>query len=381
MSARGWKRLCPSTPPCAAGRWPARTPARAIRRWSPAISAAAPPSTRRSATSPSPMPTRPRRIGRPFSPPSRPAASSPATRRRKKPRACVPGPGLARLTVVPSRCSPTPETAMTAPSRPKRRPLASLWTALLLAFMAGAFLSQPARADALADIKKAGVLKVGIFEDFPPFASAGSDMTLHGYDIDVANDLAKALGVKAQLVGITGQNRIPYLQEHKVDILLSVGQSPEREKVVDFTQSYAPYYIAVLGPPSVAVKSAADLAGKSVGVNRGTLEDSSLTAAAPTADIRRFDNYNGVISAFLSGQVQLIAVGNDVGATVLARHPAVTPEQKFELLTSPDHIALNKNEPALKAALDDAIAKMKSDGTLNKISIEWLQKPLDPKDL
>jgi polar amino acid transport system substrate-binding protein len=239
-----------------------------------------------------------------------------------------------------------------------------------------------ARADALDDIHKAGVLKVGVFEDFPPFASAGSDMSLHGYDIDVANALAKSLGVKLALVGITGQNRIPYLQEHKVDILLSVGQSPEREKVIDFTQSYAPYYIAVLGPHAMKVTTAADLAGKTIGVNRGTLEDSSLTEAAPKdADIKRFDNYNGVISAFLAGQVQMIAVGNDVGASVLARHPTIEPEQKFQLLSSPDHIALNKNEPALKQSLNDTIAKMKADGSLNKISIQWLQKPLDPKDL
>jgi polar amino acid transport system substrate-binding protein len=207
-------------------------------------------------------------------------------------------------------------------------------------------------------------------------------MSLHGYDIDVANALAKSLGVKLALVGITGQNRIPYLQEHKVDILLSVGESPEREKVIDFTQSYAPYYIAVLGPAALKVTTAADLAGKTIGVNRGTLEDSSLTEAAPKdADIKRFDNYNGVISAFLAGQVQLIAVGNDVGASVLARHPAIAPEQKFQLLSSPDHIALNQNEPALKQALNDAVTKMKTDGTLNKISIQWLQKPLDPKDL
>jgi polar amino acid transport system substrate-binding protein len=266
---------------------------------------------------------------------------------------------------------------MTARSRPQR-PIA----ALLVSCTFAAMTLQSAHADALEDIHKAGVLKVGVFEDFPPFASAGADMSLHGYDIDVANLLAKSLGVKLTLVGITGQNRIPYLQEHKVDILLSVGQSPEREKVIDFTASYAPYYIAVLGPHALTVTSAADLAGKTIAVNRGTLEDSSLTEAAPkTADIKRFDNYNGVISAFLAGQVQLIAVGNDVGASVLARHPAIEPEQKFQLLSSPDHIALNKNEPAFKQSLDDAIAKMKADGTLNKISIQWLQKPLDPKDL
>ena len=72
-----------------------------------------------------------------------------------------------------------------------------------------------ARADELADIKQAGVINVGVFEDFPPFASAGPDMTLHGYDIDVANALAKTLGVKLKLVGVTGQNRIPYSRNTK----------------------------------------------------------------------------------------------------------------------------------------------------------------------
>jgi len=261
--------------------------------------------------------------------------------------------------------------------------LPSPLSAILL--LVAAFIAcQPvlARADALADIKKAGVLNVGVFEDFPPFASAGPDMRLRGYDIDVANALAAALGVKLNLVAVTGQNRIAYLEDHKVDILLSVGDSPEREKVIDFTSAYAPYYIAVMGPHALKVTGPADLAGKSIGVNRGTLEDTSATTAAPpTADIRRFDNYNGVITAFLSGQVQLIVVGNDVGAAVLARHPAIEPEEKFELLTSPDHIALNKNEPALKAALNDAIAKMRSDGSLNDISVKWLHKPLNEKDL
>ena len=256
----------------------------------------------------------------------------------------------------------------------------SAFLLLVAAFVA--YQPAAARADALADIKKAGVLNVGVFEDFPPFASAGPDMRLHGYDIDVATALAAALGVKLNLVAVTGQNRIPYLEDHKVDILLSVGDSPEREKVIDFTSAYAPYYIAVLGPHALRVTGPADLAGKSIGVNRGTLEDTSMTSAAPsTADIRRFDNYNGVITAFLSGQVQLIVVGNDVGAAVLARHPTIEPEEKFELLTSPDHIALNKNEPALKAALNDAITKMKSDGSLNDISVKWLHKPLNEKDL
>ena len=252
---------------------------------------------------------------------------------------------------------------------------------LMLALGISLAAAGPAAADELDDIVKAGVLKVGIFEDFPPFSSAGTDMKSQGYDIDVIDLLAKALGVKPELVGITGQNRIPYLTEHKVDILVSVGQSAERAKIIDFTDAYAPYYIAVMGPKSVAVSGPADLKGKTIAVNRGTLEDTSVTEVAPAgADIQRFNDYNGVISAFLSGQVQLMVVGNDVGATILAKHPAIEPEQKFQLMNSPDHIGLNKNEPRLKQKLNDAIAQMKKDGSLNEISKKWLYLPL-PSDL
>jgi polar amino acid transport system substrate-binding protein len=160
-----------------------------------------------------------------------------------------------------------------------------------------------AHADGLDEITKAGVLKIGVFGDFPPFSSVATDMSLRGYDIDVARILADALKVKPNFVTVTGQNRIPYLTEHRVDILLSVGQSAEREKVIDFTDAYAPYYIAVIGPHALKVESKSDLSDKSIAVNRGTLEDTSLTEAAPaSADIRRFDNYNSVIQAFLSGQ-------------------------------------------------------------------------------
>lgn len=252
---------------------------------------------------------------------------------------------------------------------------------LALVFAVSTSTVGPAFADEVDDIAKAGVLKVGIFEDFPPFSSAGPDLKSQGYDIDVIAILAKALNAKPELVGITGQNRIPFLTEHKVNILVSVGKSAERERIIDFTDAYAPYYIAVMGPKSLAVAAPADLKGKSVAVNRGTLEDTSLTEVAPAGtDIQRFNDYNGVISAFLSGQSQLMVVGNDVGATVLAKHPAIEPEQKFQLMNSPDHIGLNKNQPRLQQKLNETIAQMKKDGSLDAISRKWLFQPL-PKDL
>ena len=263
----------------------------------------------------------------------------------------------------------------------KRRTMLHASIAMLMLGAAG-LAAAPANADALEDIAKAGTLNVGIFSDFPPFSSASADMSIKGYDIDVAQYIADSLKVKLNLVSVTGQNRIPYLTDKRVDMLMSVGYSKEREEVIDYAAAYAPYYIAVIGPAAMAVKGKDDLAGKSIAVNKGTLEDTSLTEVAPAStDIRRFDNYNSVIQAFISGQTDLMVVGNDVGAQVLARQEGLKPEQKFQLLTSPSHIGLNKKEDGLKAAINDAVAKMLADGKLNASSEAWLKTPLNPDNL
>ncbi len=267
-------------------------------------------------------------------------------------------------------------------SRTAVRRFAQATVHALIAATVGLCASVPlAHADALDQIQKSGVVRIGVFEDYPPFGSIGPDMKPQGYDIDVANLIGKALGAKVELVQVTGDNRMGYLASGKADMLLSVGETPEREKVIDFTQPYAPYYLAVFGPKALALKDAGGLGGKTVAVARGTLEDLSVTKAAPpSAVIKRFDDPSGAIAAFLSGQTQLLVVGNDVGATIIARHPAVDPEQKFTLFSSPDHVGVNKNEARLKRKLDEAIANARKDGTMNAISQKWLHAPL-PADL
>lgn len=258
---------------------------------------------------------------------------------------------------------------------PTRRGSIAVGFAFAAVLVTGGFV--PAAADTLENVTKSGVLRVGIFEDFPPFASLNASMKIEGYDTEVADKLAAALGVKAELVGITGQNRVPFLTEDKVDVLLSIGYSDERAEVVDFVGPYAPYYIVVMGPEELDVKDAAGLSGKSIAVNKGTLEDTEVTKIAPAdANIQRYADYSGVISSFLSGQSQLMVVGNDVGATILAQNPAIKPVEKFQLLTSPSEMAVKKGETGLKDALAKALAEMKADGSLNEIAVRWLKQPL-----
>jgi len=267
--------------------------------------------------------------------------------------------------------TPTPSTPLFSKAR----------RALLLGLFASvcvAALPRPAQADTLADITKAGVLRVAVPQDFPPFGSIGADMAPQGLDIDVAALMAKRMGVKLQLVPVSSTNRVPYLQTRKVDLIISsLGKNPEREKVLDFSEAYAPFYNGVFGPADMPVKSAADLAGKTVGVTRGAVEDLELSKIAPAnATIKRYEDNNATISAFLSGQVQLIATGNVVAAALIAKHAPKAPETKFLIKNSPCFVGMNKDEPALQAKVNAILADAKKDGALNSLSIKWLLRPL-----
>jgi len=261
----------------------------------------------------------------------------------------------------------------------KRRQMLAIFGAAMLA---AATASGPSLADTLADIASRGTLRVAVPQDFPPFGSVGPDMASMGYDIDMANFIAEKLGVKAELVPVTSANRIPYLQTGKVDLVISsLGKNAEREAVIDFSSPYAPFFNGVFAPAEVAVSKAEDLSGKTVGVTRGAIEDLELTKIAPAdAVLKRYEDNNGTISAFLSGQVDVVATGNVVAAAILAKNPPKRPELKFLIKNSPCYIGLNKNEPALLEKVNAVIAGAKSDGTLNAVSKKWLGTDL-PADL
>ncbi|WP_432241385.1 transporter substrate-binding domain-containing protein [Herbaspirillum robiniae] len=252
---------------------------------------------------------------------------------------------------------------------------------LVLALGLMSAVSAQSRADALADIQKAGVVRIGVPQDFAPFGSVNTDLQLQGLDIDVAKLIAKNMGVKVQLVPVASANRIAYLQTHKADLVIStLGKSAEREKVIDFSQAYAPYNNSVFGVASVPVSGPADLAGKVVGVARGTFQDIQLTETAPkTATIKRYEDNNAMISAYVSGQVQLVGTGDFVAYALAEKAPGNKPVLKYIIHESSCSVGLNKNEAALLAKVNDAITAAKKSGELNTIVKKWLNVPLPQK--
>ncbi|NML48540.1 transporter substrate-binding domain-containing protein [Ramlibacter sp. G-1-2-2] len=249
-----------------------------------------------------------------------------------------------------------------------------------LALLATAVLAATGAAhaqSALDDVLKAKEIKIAIPTDFPPYGFVGTDLKPQGLDIDTANYIAAKLGVKVELLPVTTANRIAYLQTKKADLVIStLGKNPEREKVIDFTVAYSPFFIAVFAPKSVAVKSPGDLAGKSISVTRGSVDDMELTKVAPAGtELRRFEDNNATVSAYVAGQVQTLATSAQVAGAMMAKNPQLGTEFKFVLKDSPNYIGVGKGEDKLREKVNEILLEGRRNGDIDKMALKWLGRP------
>jgi len=254
-----------------------------------------------------------------------------------------------------------------------RRPLV-----LGLIAAASALCATGVQAQAVLDnVMKSKTIKIAIPTDYPPYGFVGTDMAPQGLDVDVAKLIAAKLGVKVELVPVTSANRVPYLQTRKADLVVStLGKNPDREKVIDFTSAYSPFFQAVFAPRTMAIKGWGDLAGKSVAVTRGAMEDQELAKVAPAGvDVKRFEDNNATIAAFVAGQTQLVATSASVAGNMMAKNPGVGAEFKLLLKDSPNFIGVAKGEDALRLKVNEVITAAKKSGDIDKMATKWLGRP------
>ncbi|CAN5663606.1 transporter substrate-binding domain-containing protein [soil metagenome] len=248
----------------------------------------------------------------------------------------------------------------------------ALCLASVVLFAAGGAQAQ----NALDGVMKSKTIKIAIPTDYPPYGSVDKNMTPQGLDVQMAELIAAKMGVKLELVPVTSANRIPYLQTRKADLVIStLGKNAEREKVIDFSAAYAPFFQGVFGPKSMSIKTFADMGGKSVAVTRGAMEDQELAKVAPSnVDYKRFEDNNATIAAFVAGQTQTLAASGAVAAEMISKNPQLNAEYKLLLKDSPCFVGIAKGEDALKARVNEIIAAAKKDGTLDTMSQKWLGK-------
>jgi polar amino acid transport system substrate-binding protein len=241
-----------------------------------------------------------------------------------------------------------------------------------------ACLAQAAHAATPEEIKQRKKVLVAIDLGTPPFGSTDEKMQPQGSDVDVARMLAKDLGVELEIVPVTGPNRIPYLMTNKVDMVISsFSISPERAKVVAFSNPYGAIQFVVQAPKSLAITKVEDLVGKRTAVVRGNIQDTLLTPIAPKgATIVRYDDDATTSAALLSGQVDAVCTAGMLANAIARQNPAKQLETKFAIKTGPYAVGMRQGDTELKKWVDDWIAVNLKNGRLGESYQRWIGSPL-----
>ncbi|MGZ5181839.1 MAG: transporter substrate-binding domain-containing protein [Ramlibacter sp.] len=244
---------------------------------------------------------------------------------------------------------------------------------------AGMLATVAASADTLGDITARKKVVVGIDLGIAPFGMTDEKMQAQGADVDVARQFAKDMGVALEIVPLTGPNRVPYLMTRKVDMVISVfSVTPERAKVVAFSDPYGINQLVLGAPKSAAVARLEDLAGKRVGVVRGNLQDTVLTAVAPKdTRIVRFDDDATVATALISGQIDAIVTPRTTLATIAKLAPAKEIAVRQVMKAQPYAMGLRKEDTALRDVVNKWIAANMKNGHLGEIYEKWLGVSLE----
>lgn len=192
-----------------------------------------------------------------------------------------------------------------------------------------------AQTDALAQIKSEGVIKIGINPDYRPFGMRDSSGNIIGIEADLAQDISKRLKVKVELVPVQPTNRIQFLQQGRIDLILStLTYNPERAKVVDFIE---PFYYAggtgIIGRKGSGIKKWEDLREKTVCGVQGTYYNRPL-AEKYGVKIAAFADVNQAVNALQNNAC--IAFVED--STLVAQMVSDPKMKEFEQLLPPDDL-------------------------------------------
>jgi polar amino acid transport system substrate-binding protein len=159
-------------------------------------------------------------------------------------------------------------------------------------------------ANQLDEIKKKGVLVVGVKTDYPPWGMRDPSGAIVGMEPDMAADVAKRLGVKLELVSVVSSNRMQFLQQGKIDLMIAtMSDTAERRKVVGIVDPV--YYasgVAIMANKKANIKSAADLKGKPVCALQGAFYNNDLQSKYTGQDLVAFKGIPETEQALLDGR-------------------------------------------------------------------------------
>ena len=203
----------------------------------------------------------------------------------------------------------------------------------------------------------------------PPFGILDRNNQPDGSEIATARRLAQDLGVELELVQVTAPQRIPALLAGRADVAISsLSITLERAKTVAFANPHGALSIVITAPDRVQIASAADLAGKRIGITRATLEEATVPRSAPQgANIVFFDDIAATIQALLSGQVDAAGMSAFAAKSVADRNPRAGLQNKYTVTTAYYAPAIRQADHELRHWVNTWIMLSKQNGVLAEI--------------
>jgi polar amino acid transport system substrate-binding protein len=188
-----------------------------------------------------------------------------------------------------------------------RRTFGKLIGATAIGASAGTFTITGAQAaGSLERVKSSGTLRIGVIADGAPYYQKGlSDGKWRGFYIDICQKLADDLGLKLTTLETTWGNSVLDLQADKIDVFFGLNPTPERQKVIDFSEPVFKNSFTMITKKGVTAKTWDDLnkPDMRIGVDAGSSHDAAVTRHAPNAQITRLKTASDATAALQAGRV------------------------------------------------------------------------------
>lgn len=262
----------------------------------------------------------------------------------------------------------------------------SLWqtitrrTAMLALASSLCTAAYAASDESLSRLQQRGVVVVANTQTSPPWSYLGADGQPAGYDVAVAREVFRRVGVaRVEFVADKFKNFIEGIKTKKYDVVVnSMARTPEREKVVAFSTPYAVQDFRIwVSDKNTDIRDRATLKGKSVGASAGTANELWAKKNLPDSDVRGYEGAGFLFNDLVSGRLDSIidSYFNGYKMKVNNRLPIKTVGDP--LVYSLGAAVLPKESVALKAAMDKAIEEMIADGTLDKFGKQYVGADYD----
>ncbi|MGL5351726.1 MAG: transporter substrate-binding domain-containing protein, partial [Clostridium sp.] len=229
------------------------------------------------------------------------------------------------------------------------------------------------KKDMLDVIKENGKMVVGLSADYAPYefhAMIDGKDEVVGFDIDLAKEIAKDLGVELEIKEMEFDALITALPAGKIDLIIS-GMNPdeERKKAIDFSDIYyvSEHGILVRAEDKDKYKSVADLKGKKVGAQLGSTQEKLAKDEIENVDLQLISNVNDLILELKTGKVEALIIEAPVGDMAIKSNPELMlAEQRFKEESGGNSVGIKKDSPKLVAEINKTIKRLMEDGSMSK---------------